>query len=92
MKTLELSPTDVTFQYKGIACTMTNFQQNHFTGVWTFDLGYGDQIIYGVPITAGTSVVAGNGTIFNKIVFADFSQTKGVIKSLPNTKMFILEE
>lgn len=87
-----LGPDDVTFEYLGLPCSMSNFELNYFTKTWTFDLGWEDRVIRGVPISGGTNLVKGNGTPFYKLFFIDSTQTNGEIVSLPDTKMYILEE
>lgn len=92
MNKIQLQPYDSTFTYKGQTIRIKNVNQNPFTGLWTFDLYWKDGNILGVPISTGTSVIKGNGTPFNKLVFLDSVSSNGDITVPANTLMYILEE
>lgn len=87
----QLQPKDSTLNYKGKQIRLINFTKNLFTGTWTFDLHYPNGSLLGVPISAGTSIIKGNGTPFYKLIFLDNGAT-GDIKYPANSRMYILEE
>lgn len=88
----KLEPKDCTITYKGKGIDFRNLTKNPFTGVWTFDLHYPDGVLLGVPISAGTNVIKGNGTPFYMVVFLDEDSLDGDITSPKSTNLYIVEE
>lgn len=92
MKKINLQPYDSSFTYRGKTYFVKNIQQNVFTGLWSFDLHWKEGSILGLGITSGTSIIKGNGTPFNKLVFLDSVSENGDITNPSNTTLYILEE
>ena len=92
MTVVKLQPRDSTFTYKGTSIQVRNFVKNKFTGTWSFDLYYPNGFLLGVPISAGTNVVKGNGTPFRKFVFVDNISPTGDITYPANTTLYVMED
>jgi len=89
IKQVPLDPDDKTFSFKNTECSMTTMARNKYTGLWTFDLITGSNIIRGVPIVGGVNVVKGKGAVCDRMFFIDPTDTTGDIKTLYDTKLYI---